>query len=88
MILHGCIHRTDQLIVLIHAHQQVDLRNFLHQRLFIPLSQTARDHQQLAVAGLLILRHFENGVDGLLLGGPNKPAGVHHQHGPPPPDPR
>ena len=72
--------RVGQLLILVDAHQQVDFRNLLHQILLVALGKAARDHQRTALADLLVPRHVENRVDGLLLRRRDEPAGVHHQH--------
>ena len=74
------LQRVGQLLILVDAHQQVDFRNLLHQILLVALGKAARDHQRTALADLLVPRHVENRVDGLLLRRRDEPAGVHHQH--------
>ena len=78
--LQGIFDGIGQALVLVHAHQQVNLGDFLQQALFIALGQAARHHQQAAAPRLLVFGHFQNRVDGFLLGGLDKAAGVHHQH--------
>ena len=80
MRAHRRVDGVGQLIVLVHAHQQVNLGNFLQEGLLVPLGQAARHHQQPAAAGLFVAGHLQDGVDGLLLGGLNEAAGIHHQH--------
>ena len=68
-----------QLPVLVDAEEDIDLREFLQEVLFIPLDQAAGDHQQAALSGLLELRHFEDRVDGFFLGGVDEAAGIDHE---------
>ncbi len=72
--------RRGQLLILVHTHEQVDLRHFRHQILLVPLGKATGNDQQLALAGFLILRHFQNGVNGFFLCRADEPAGVHHQN--------
>ena len=76
----GLLNRFGKRRVSVDAQQQVDLRNLLQQGLLVPLGEASRYDQQAASPRLLILRHFQNGVDGLLLGGINKTAGIDHQN--------
>ena len=46
----------------------------------IALHQAAGDDQLLGAADFLVLGHFEDGIDGFLLGGIDEAAGVDHQH--------
>ena len=66
--------------ILIDAQQQINLRQLGHQILFIALAEAARDDEEPALSGLLIFRHLQNRVDGFLLGGIDKAAGIHHQN--------
>ncbi len=59
------------------AEQQVDLRHGFLQFLAVALGKAAGDDEPLAAAALFILRHLQNGVDGLLLGALDKAAGVY-----------
>ena len=65
---------------LINPQQAVDLRDIAHQLLRIALGQAAGHAQHSAFPGLLVSGHLEDGVDGLLLGGLDEPAGVDQQH--------
>ncbi len=55
-------------------------RNVLLDLVAIALDHASRDHQLACFTGHLVLRHLQNGVDGFLLGGINKGAGIHHDH--------
>ena len=68
-----------QASVLVDAQEQVDLGKLLQEILLIPLGQAAGDHQQAALSGFRELRHFEDRVDGFLLGGIDEPAGIDHE---------
>ena len=63
-----------------YAHQQVDFRHLLLQRLAVALHKAARRGQQTAVACLFVFGHLEDGVDAFLLCGVDKPAGVDDNH--------
>ena len=68
--------RRHDLAVAAGAHDAVHLRQLVQYLLLVALGETAR-HQNLAhLTGALQLRHGENGVDSLLLGAVDKPAGV------------
>ena len=73
------VQRVRQGGILVDAEEQIDLRQFLQQGLFIPLGQAAGDHQCAAAAGFFIFAHLDDGVDRFFPGGLNKPAGVDHQ---------
>ena len=75
----GLFDGRGEIRVLIHTQEQINLRDFLQQILRIALREAAGDHQQAAAAGFLILRHIEDRIDRLLLGGIDKPAGVHEE---------
>ena len=74
------IGRVHNVLIAARAAQRVDLGQFGFHFLRIALHQTAGDHKALHPAGLLVLRHVEDGLDGLALGGLDKPAGVDHAH--------
>ena len=59
-----------------HAHDAVDFGDLVEQRVRIALREAARDEQPLQAAGLFVLRHFKDGVDGFLLGRLDEAAGV------------
>ena len=68
--------RRHDLTVAAGAHDAVHLRQLVQYLLLVALGETAR-HQNFAhLTGAFQLRHGENGVDGLLLGAVDKPAGV------------
>ena len=75
----GPADEAGELAVLIDAQEQINLRNLLEKILFVPLGQAACHHQQAAAAGFLELGHFQNGIDGFLLGGLDEAAGVDHE---------
>ena len=60
--------RADDLGHFAGAEQRVDLGNLILQFVPVSLGEAPGDHQPLARAGLLQLRHLEDGVDGFLLG--------------------
>ena len=62
------------------AQQAVDLRDVPHQLLRVALGQAPRHAEPPALPGPFILGHLKDGLDRLLLGGLNKPAGVDQQH--------
>ena len=62
------------------AEHSVDLRNLGPQLLAVPLGQAAGDDERPAASVLLVLRHLEDGVERLLLGGVDERAGVDHEH--------
>ena len=73
---HGLVQHVVQARVVRHAHEAVHLRHLRGQRVGIALGQTARDEQLFQPAGLLVLRHLKDCVDGLLLGRLDEAAGV------------
>ena len=75
----GLLDGGGQLLVLIHAQDQVDLGDLVLQRVLVALAEAAGDDQQLAAAGFLVLSHLEDRVDGFLLRALDEAAGVHHQ---------
>ncbi len=62
------------------AENRVDLGNLLTQFVAIALRQAAGHDQSLTRAGLLVLRHLEDGVDRLLLRLVDERAGVDDEH--------
>ena len=64
------------LLILVDAEDRIDLGHLLADGFRVALGEAARRHQQAAHAGLLVLRHFKEGGDGLLLGGLDEAAGV------------
>ena len=60
-----------------YAQQRVYLRHLFAQRRPVALYQTARRHQQAATAVALVPGHFQQRINGLLLGRVDKTAGVH-----------
>ena len=61
-------------------HNAVHLRQLVQNVLLVPLGHAAGDQDLLYLAGPLQLRHLQNVVDGLLAGGLQEAAGVHHHH--------
>ena len=76
----GLFDGVRQFGILVHAQQQVDLRDFLQQVARIPLAEAAGDGQHFAAAGFLVLGHFQNRIDGFLLGRIDKTAGIDQQN--------
>ena len=60
------------------AQNAVHFRQIVQDVLLIPLSHAAGDQNLLDLARLFQLGHFQNVVDGLLTGGGQEAAGVHH----------
>ena len=58
------------------ADYGVDFRNVLADFVAIALYEAAGDDELFGRAGGFVARHFEDGVDGLLLGGVDETAGV------------
>ncbi len=65
---------------LIRPDHRIDLGHVLLNVGAITFHQTTRDDQALRAPGLLVLRHFENGVDRFLLRRIDKAARVDHDH--------
>src|SRR5262249_39483369 len=70
----------DHAIKLVGADERIALRNLLGDVAAIPPHQAARHNQLLCTADLLVLGHFENGVDRFYLRGIDEAAGVHDQY--------
>ncbi len=66
----------DNALDFVGADERVDFRHVLFDVAAIALHEAAGDDQALRLADLLVLGHFENGVDGFLLGGVDEAAGV------------
>ena len=62
------------------AQDAVHLRQLLQHVLLVPLGHAAGDDDLFHLASALQLRHLQDVVDGLLAGGLQKAAGVHHHH--------
>ncbi|CAN4045389.1 TRAP transporter small permease, partial [Dysosmobacter welbionis] len=62
------------------AQNAVHLRQLVQNVLLVPLGHAAGDQDLLYLVGPLQLRHLQNVVDGLLAGGLQEAAGVHHHH--------
>ena len=62
------------------AQNAVHLRQLVQNVLLVPLGHAAGDQDLLYLASPLQLRHLQNVVDGLLAGGLQEAAGVHHHH--------
>ena len=62
------------------AQDAVHLRQLVQNVLLVPLGHATGDQDLLYLAGPLQLRHLQNVVDGLLAGGLQEAAGVHHHH--------
>ena len=79
----GCLpstgNRTDNLGDLAGAEERVNLRNFLAQGRAKALGETAGHDQSPARAGLLVPRHLENRVHGLLSGRVHERARIDHE---------
>ena len=72
---HAFAERHD-LVEFVGADERVDFRQICLDIAAVALHQAAGDDQLLRAAGLLVLGHLENGVDGFLLGGVDETAGV------------
>ena len=73
-------HNGRQRCVGTDAHHRVDLRDFLHDLLFVTFRQAAgNDHFEIGIL-LFILAGHENVLDGFGLGRLNKAAGVDDNH--------
>ena len=72
--------RCDDLRDLARAEHGVDLRDLGAKLIAISLGQASGHDQSAAGAVLLPLRHLEDGVDRLLLGGVDERARVDHEH--------
>ena len=57
----------------------IDLWDAFLNLVAVALDQASGDDQLFRFAGRFVARHFEDGVDGLLLGGVDKAAGVDDQ---------
>ena len=68
----------EDLLQLAGADHGVNFRNVLLDFVAIALDQASGDDQLLRFAGDLVLRHFEDRVHRLLLGGVDERAGVDH----------
>ena len=62
------------------SNDRVHFRNVLLNIVAETLHQAAGDHQLPGAPGGLVLRHFQDGVDRLLLGAGDERAGVDHDH--------
>ena len=71
---------VDDLLDLAGAEQGVDLRNLGAELVAIPLRHASGDHEPPALAGLLVLRHLQDGVDRFLLGLVDERARVDDEH--------
>ena len=58
----------------------IHVRNVLLNIGAIAFDKATRDNQALGAAGFLVLGHFEDGVDGFLLGRIDKAAGIDHDN--------
>ena len=70
------VHDLHDVGVLTDADDRVDLRHLLADVILVALGQTACHDELLDVAGLLVLRHVEDVLDGLHLRRFNEAAGV------------
>ena len=77
---HDGLDRVHNVLVAAGAENAVHLGKFLCHLTLIALRHAAGDQNFLELAGLFQLRHGENVLDGLLAGGRQKAAGVHHHH--------
>ena len=73
-------HSCDNLVLRGHAQKGVHFREVFRQFPAVSPGQTATHDERLELARFLILRHFQNRVDGFLLGAFDKPAGIHKDH--------
>ena len=74
--LHDCAHRVDDIGITACAEHSINLRHFLGDLLRIALHQTAGDNQCLELSAFFQLRCFQNGLNGFLLCGFDKAAGI------------
>ena len=72
--------RVHDVLIAARAAERVDLGQLGFHLFRVALHQAARHDQTFHPAGLLVLRHVEDGLDGLTLGGLDEPAGVDHAH--------
>ena len=79
----ACHHLVDgiaDVAVAAGAQDAVHLRQLAQNVLLVPLGHAAGDEDLFHLAGALQLRHLQDVVDGLLAGGLQEAAGVHHHH--------
>ncbi len=62
------------------AHHGVHFRHLFENLLAKPLDQAARHNQFFRRAEFLVLRHFQDGLDGLFLRRFNEAACIHYQN--------
>ena len=74
--LFGFPERLVELLIVVHAHDDVHFGHFLPNGFRIALGKAARRHQQAAAARLFVARHFKQRGNGLFLRGLNKSASV------------
>ena len=72
--------RPDDFRHLTSAEHGVDLGNLLDKVVSVALGQAPGDHEPLARAVLLVLRHLENRVDRFLLRRVDERTRVHDEH--------
>ena len=72
--------RLDDALELVGADQGIHLGHLLADIPAIALHQASGHDQPLGAPDLLILGHLQDGIHGLLLGGVDEAARVHHQH--------
>ena len=77
---HHLVNGITDVAVAAGAQDAVHLRQFVQHVLLVPLGHAAGDQDLFHLAGALQLRHLQDVVDGLLAGGLQEAAGVHHHH--------
>ena len=80
VVRHDLLHRLNDVAVAACAQDAVHLRQLREHVLLVPLGHAAGDQNLLHLARLFQLRHLEDVVDGLLIGGGQEAAGVDHHH--------
>ena len=76
----GFIHRVQNVLPGIGTNKYINFRDFLSQRFFILLGQTASGHQLFTFSCFLVFRRLQNGLHRFLFGGVDKGTGINNNY--------